>query len=183
LPMRSREGLVNALQDYATSYPEELRFRNDFLELLRHPRAFHRDHLPGHITGSAWIVDESKKFVLLTHHAKLNRWLQPGGHADGVEDVIQVALREAVEETGLRSTKILNADQMFDIDIHPIPARNEFPSHLHYDVRIMVQVSMAEKFTVTAESHDLEWVSFHNLAEKTENNLSMLRMARKALLL
>src|SRR6187551_2058799 len=118
----TREGLRNALQTYATPFEEEQKFSTQFQELLLHPRCFHRDHLPGHITGSAWIVDEKKEFVLLTHHAKLNRWLQPGGHADGDENVSGVALREAEEETGIKNFTLLNQG-IFDIDIHTIPAR------------------------------------------------------------
>src|SRR5687768_14738782 len=100
--MTDRQSLIASLTDYQTLYSEESAFREQFLELLQHPRCFHRDHLPGHITGSAWIIDDTGKFVLLTHHAKLNRWLQPGGHADGDENVVRVALRETEEETGLK---------------------------------------------------------------------------------
>jgi 8-oxo-dGTP pyrophosphatase MutT (NUDIX family) len=179
--MKNREELIAALKSYSTNYPEEKIFVPRFLELLQHPRSFHRDHLPGHITASAWILDKSRKHVLLTHHAKLNRWLQPGGHADGEEDVVSVATREAVEETGvavqLISTRIL------DIDIHPIPARKDFPQHDHYDIRFLFQASKEELFTVTEESHDLAWIAVGDIARITENNQSMTRMAQKASML
>ena len=179
--MKNREELIAALKSYATNYPDEKIFVPRFLELIQHPRSFHRDHLPGHITASAWIVDESRKYALFTHHAKLNRWLQPGGHADGEEDVIAVATREAVEETGvpvqLISTKIL------DIDIHPIPPRKDFPQHDHYDIRFLFQASKEEQFTVTEESHDLAWVAIGDIARTTDNNRSMIRMAEKASML
>jgi 8-oxo-dGTP pyrophosphatase MutT (NUDIX family) len=124
------------------------------------------------------IVDESQGFVLLTHHAKLNRWLQPGGHADGDEDVIAVATREAHEETGLKSIELISP-KILDIDIHSIPARKEFPMHDHYDIRFLFQASKSEPFIITEESHDLAWISVSDLPRVTDNNSSMLRMAKK----
>ena len=176
--MFTRETLAESIRAYRTSFPEEAPFIREFLELLKHKRSFYRDHLPGHITGSAWIIDPSGEKALLTHHAKLNRWLQPGGHADGDENIISVALREATEETGLRSLRLLRRE-IFDLDIHAIPERNDFPAHLHFDVRILLEADPAENVTVTGESHDLAWVAFHQLAAKTGGNLSMARMAAK----
>jgi 8-oxo-dGTP pyrophosphatase MutT (NUDIX family) len=174
----NREQLIENLKIYTSTFPEEQAFINMFINLLQHPRAYYRDRLPGHMTGSAWIVDESFEHVLLTHHAKLNKWLQPGGHADGDEDIFRVALREAEEETGLSEFRILS-HRIFDVDIHTIPARGDFPEHLHFDVRILIQHSRQKQFTVTDESHDLAWVAIKEIADKTHQNVSMIRMAEK----
>jgi 8-oxo-dGTP pyrophosphatase MutT (NUDIX family) len=157
-----------------------MRFVPQFLELLKSPRSFHRDHLPGHITASAWIVDEEKEHALLVHHAKLNRWLQPGGHADGDEDVLNVAAREVDEETGLSNLQLL-IPGIFDIDIHPIPARKDFHEHLHYDVRFAFVASRKIELKISDESHDLKWVKLKDVAEMTEQNSSILRMIRKTI--
>ena len=178
--MTSRASLVEAILKHKTTYPDEHAFIARFVELLANPRCFFRDHLPGHITASAWITDSSQTKVLLTHHAKLNRWLQPGGHADGDEDVLRVAAREAKEETGLTSIRFAHKN-ILDLDIHPIPARGGFPDHDHYDVRFLFVADASEKFTVTEESHDLAWVRLNDLATVTANNQSMLRMAAKTL--
>lgn len=180
--MPHRNLLIRSIADFKSAYAEELAFRNQFLELLEHPRAFFRDHLPGHITASSLIVDRTGKYVLLTHHAKLNRWLQPGGHADGQEDVMAVAQREAYEETGLTSLHPV-MPTIFDLDIHPIPARGDFPAHLHYDIRFLFAANMDEAFTVSEESHDLGWIAFDDIADKSGNNISIIRMAEKANLL
>ncbi|HEY9044347.1 MAG TPA: NUDIX hydrolase [Ohtaekwangia sp.] len=173
----TRASLTDALKSYSTPYHEEQPFAAKFLELLQHERAFHRDHLPGHITGSAWIVDAQKQSVLLTHHAKLNKWLQPGGHADGDENVFAVALREAQEETGLKNFKLLSPG-IFDIDIHIIPARKDFPEHWHYDVRFLFEADPAEALIITEESHDLQWVPLNKLSDYTTQD-SMLRLQQK----
>jgi 8-oxo-dGTP pyrophosphatase MutT (NUDIX family) len=173
----SRQELINAIGQYSSSYNDEMIFRDQFLELLRSPSCFHRDHLPGHITGSAFIIDESRSFTLLTHHAKLNKWLQPGGHADGDENIPGVALREAEEETGLKNFSLVQP-AIFDIDIHTIPARKDFPEHRHYDIRFLLQASRNEKFTITEESHDLAWISLDDIASMTDND-SLIRMVEK----
>lgn len=149
-----------------------------FLELLEHPNAFQRDHLPGHITGSSWILDHARHSVLLVHHGTLNKWLQPGGHADGEENVLNVALREAEEETGLKHFRLIQPD-IFDLDIHPIPARLSFPDHLHYDVRFLFETDRTEKVIVSDESHDVAWIALDQLSALTENNPSIMRMAKK----
>ena len=146
--------------------------------MLESPRSYHRDHLPGHITASAWIVDEEKKNALLVHHAKLNKWLQPGGHADGEEDVVNVATREVEEETGLSNLSLL-VPGIFDLDIHPIPARKDFPEHLHYDIRFAFIASRKEVLKISDESNDLKWINLKEVPALTEQNSSILRMVQK----
>ena len=174
--------LLQQLENYSSTYTEENVFKNQFIELLQHPNAFQRTHLPGHITGSAWIVDASRKKALLIHHAKLNRWLQPGGHADGDENVLRVALREAEEETGVKEYKIL-LEGIFDLDIHPIPNRKDFPEHLHYDIRYLVQANAVDELILSDESFDVAWINFEELPSLTGNNSSIYRMVEKVKLL
>lgn len=176
-PVVSRQELIATLQSYPLRYPEETQFVSRFLELLNHQDCFERTHLPGHITGSAWIVDRDKQHVLLVHHAKLNKWLQPGGHADGDENVLRVALREAEEETGIQEFIILQ-ENIFDIDIHTIPARQDFPEHLHYDIRFLFEADGALPVIVSEESHDVQWVALADL-EKYSHESSILRMRAK----
>ena len=140
-----------------------------------HPDCFQRSCRVGHITGSAWIVDMSGERVLLAHHRKLGRWLQPGGHCDGDPDTAAVALREAREESGL-DVRALD-DAIFDIDVHGIPARGREPAHLHFDVRFLVRAEH-DRFTVSDESHALAWVPAAGLDALTGEE-SVVRMARK----
>lgn len=169
--------LQESIHQYACSYPEELSLTRLFLELLTHPDAYSRTHLPGHITGSAFIISEDQSQTLLVHHGKLNRWLQPGGHADGDTDILAVALREANEETGLSNLTPISAG-IYDLDIHPIPERKDFPAHNHYDVRFLVRASLADKLQVSHESHDVKWIPLTNL-EKYNKERSVLRLRKK----
>lgn len=173
------ESLTQQIKHYAATNSHESEFAFRFIELLKHPDAFQRTHLPGHITGSSFIVSEDFSQTLLVHHVKLNRWLQPGGHADGDENVERVALREANEETGLQHLT-LATHEIFDIDIHPIPARKDFGAHDHYDVRYLVLASMDEKIVVSEESHDVKWVDLKDL-EQFSTETSLLRMRDKLL--
>ncbi len=171
--------LILSIKLYESNYKDEHEFCIRFLQLLKNPNCYLRTYLPGHITGSAWIIDETHKYTLLTHHAKLDKWLQPGGHADGNENITAVALLEANEETGLKNIQLLN-HKIFDLDIHTIPARNDFPEHLHYDVRFIMQASRKEPLTITEESKDLQWVLLANL-EKYTANQSIHRMKEKTI--
>ena len=147
-------------------------------QLLVHPSAFERTHLPGHFTGSAWIVNGDRSKTLLVHHGKLNRWMQPGGHADGESNLFQVALKEAEEETG---AVLLHADAaIFDIDIHRIPARPDFPEHDHYDIRFLLVADDTRPPRVSHESHDVQWVPLEGL-EKWTTERSVLRLKEKLL--
>ncbi len=176
--MESRAALINALTVYTTKFKEEQPFALQFRELLKSTGCYHRDHLPGHITGSAWIVDEDRTHVLLIHHNNLNKWLQPGGHADGDENVLNVALREANEETGL-SNLIQLTPGFFDLDIHPIPTRKGFPEHFHFDVRFLFQASKKDELKISEESSDLKWINLEDIPTLTQNNPSILRMIKK----
>ena len=174
----NRNQLIKELQTYKTDDSAERQFVDQFIVLMQHPDAFQRTHLPGHVTGSAWICNSKGSEVLLTHHAKLDRWLQPGGHADGDEDVIRVASREAEEETGLTGIA-LASEGIFDVDIHAIPQRGDMPGHLHYDIRYLFHADKTLPLTVTEESHALSWVKLEDLERVTQGNASMMRMARK----
>jgi len=117
---------------------------------------------PGHFTASCWLVDASGARVLLTHHRKLGRWLQLGGHADGDTDLVRVALKEAQEESGLMDLSIASA--IFDLDVHEIPARAGDCAHLHWDVRFVVRANGSLDFVTSAESIALAWISIADIA-------------------
>jgi len=142
-----------------------------------HADCFLRSQLSGHLTGSAWIVDPARTRTLLTHHRKLDKWLQLGGHADGDSDLRAVALREAREESGLTRLRLV-ADEPFDVDRHLIPERKSVPAHFHYDLRFVIEADPAEPLAISDESHDLAWVELGRVTQLNSEE-SMERMVRK----
>lgn len=137
--------------------PAEVPFRTRMLELLDGtPDCFHRTSFPAHFTGSALVVSADGQKALLHHHRKLDRWLQFGGHCDGDEDIVRVAEREALEESGMTGL-ILASPKPFDLDIHGIPAHGSEPAHEHFDVRFMLIAPEVATYERSEESNELRW--------------------------
>lgn len=173
--------LQAALLDYRRRWADEAGIVEDFLALLADEQdPFVRERLAGHFTGAAWLVSADGRRVLLTHHRKLDRWLQLGGHADGDTDLRRVALKEAEEESGLTHLSV-DAD-IFDLDRHWIPEHKAVPGHWHYDARYVVRAGSDETFVVSDESHALAWRDIASLLQDASLDESLHRMARKWLM-
>ncbi len=132
-----------------------------------HPRPFDRAIPEGHLTGSAIVVSASRDRVLLLHHKKLGLWLQPGGHGEAGESSAEaVALREALEETGIRELVLHpTAPRPIDVDVHTIPARRDEPAHEHLDLRyLVIAPDSAVAVHDPAESHAIRWFTWDELA-------------------
>lgn len=171
-----------AFDRYRGQWPGEASTVDLFKRFLHEsPCAFERSHTAGHFTGSAWLVSADGQRVLLMHHRNLDRWLQPGGHADGDSDLARVALREAQEETGVVGLSI--EGEIFDIDRHHIPARASEPDHWHYDVRYVIRAGEDERFIINAESRALAWRQVADVADDSSLDMSLRRMAEKWLIL
>lgn len=182
----TRADLIALLRRYAERHPEEHATTRRILSLLESElRCFERDCFPGHITASAWIVSRESRKVLLTHHRKLERWLQLGGHTDGESDVLLSALREAREESGISDLVAIPAGGepwILDVDVHEIPARKTEPAHQHHDIRFLLETSEhAPLARQRAESKALRWFPAAGIEARFPEE-SLARMARKAAL-
>ena len=184
-----RQSLLNALTEYAKFYSEEIETMERIAALVRsHKNCFERACRPGHITSSAWILSADRKRCLMTHHRKLNRWLQLGGHTDGESDTLASAVREAQEESGMKRFEVLqatDASDYFDIDVHTIPARFDTngteiaDAHEHHDIRYLLVARDDEPLQISDESNDLRWLTPEEVYERTQEE-SVLRLLRKA---
>jgi 8-oxo-dGTP pyrophosphatase MutT (NUDIX family) len=162
------------------SDPHERATTADIIHFVAtHPDCLLRSCAPGHLTGSAWIVSPDRKRTLLTHHHKLDKWLQLGGHADGDGDLLAVALREAREESGLVRIRPVRTT-LFDVDQHWIPPRKSEPGHYHHDLRFVLEADPDEPLVVSSESKDLAWVELERVTALNPEE-SMARMVRKTL--
>ena len=179
----SQNQLLSNLTHYAKLYPEERTTIAKVRDLvLTYPNAFDRSCQVGHITGSAWVVSADKQRCLLTHHHKLDRWLQLGGHADGEREVHLAALREAQEESGMRHFSFVKIEGRllpFDIDIHPIPATPAEAAHDHYDLRYLLIAEPGQTLKISPESKALRWFTWAE-ATRMSDETGMRRMINKA---
>jgi 8-oxo-dGTP pyrophosphatase MutT (NUDIX family) len=183
-----RQPLLQLLDRYATRFPAEAAVTERIRTLvIEHANCFERTCRPGHVTGSAWVLSRDGSRCLLVHHAKLDRWLQPGGHADGENAIHEVALREVREETGLVNLSLPTHHGELvplDLDVHLIPARYKDGElledvHEHHDVRFLVIAAKDEPISLSEESHDLGWFTRDEILARTDEE-SVLRMLRKA---
>ncbi|MCM3876837.1 MAG: NUDIX hydrolase [Thermoanaerobaculia bacterium] len=182
---RARAALRDALLRHV---PADVAEENDLKEILalveREPACFSRStFVPGHVTGSAFIICRSTGKVLLHHHRRLNAWLQLGGHDDGELDARATALREGREESGLPDLALLTPD-ILDVDVHPIPAGKGEPPHRHHDVRYALVTEHPEAIQRDAgESLALAWFMLEDAAEKMNEPGARRALARLARLI
>lgn len=164
--MTRPERLLAELHAHAAVDVAEQRHRRRMVELLTGGAdPFSRGHFePGHFTASCFIVDVDGR-LLLHHHRRLNRWLQMGGHVEAGEFPHVAALREGVEESGLRDLELTPA-AIFDLDIHSIPAAKGEPGHDHFDVRYLARTASPGAIAIDrSESNELAWVTLDRAAE------------------
>lgn len=169
--------LIEKIQALSAGSREEIRVRDRFIDFIRNNSdCFLRSNLKGHITASAFVIDRDTCKILLIHHKKLDKWLQPGGHCDGDEDTLRVAIKEVFEETGVQ---ILRRDQQIvDLDIHTIPERKGVPEHEHFDVRYLFATDSTKPLTRNHETLALQWIPFEDIRKFTVED-SVLRILEK----
>lgn len=141
-----------------------------------HPDALDRGCADGHLTGSAMVVDPVSRRFLLMLHAKLGRWFQPGGHADGDGTLPRVAWQEATEETGIAGLTL--AVPAIDLDVHLVGPPHG--PHLHLDVRYLAIAPPGAVPVGNHESLDLRWATYDELPELDVDE-GTLRLGRAAL--
>jgi 8-oxo-dGTP pyrophosphatase MutT (NUDIX family) len=171
---------MNIISQYTPEYEEEKTYKKLMLRLYKEKSilAFYRENIEAHFTASAWILNPKTHEVLLLHHKKLDKWLQPGGHTDGETNFEKVARKEANEETALENLQIVS-DQVFDIDIHLIPENKGIPQHDHFDVRFAYFCMEKEKTKINSESKGFQWIKIKDV-ETLTNEPSILRMVEKS---
>ncbi len=182
------DAFIQALTAHTPADQEEENHRDEILRFVsaNTQRWWMRATQSGHVTGSAWILNFARTHALLLHHAKLNRWVQPGGHLDDSDaSPVAGAMREALEETGLANLQLVS-DALFDVDVHSIPARDARPgkstmepAHLHYDARYLIIAADAD-VTISEESLDAKWMLLEDLAQPATER-SIARLAEKSL--
>ncbi len=171
-----RRWLLKHLRDYEPYDSVEASHLARLLAFaLAQESCFSRQKGADHVVASAWVIDPDRTKALLVYHARLGRWLQPGGHvSDRDPSLIDAAKRELQEETGLKRFRLLSG-QIFDIDAHPIPATGNEPSHVHYDVRFVFEASPHAQLNLSQEVREARWFALDEILEfASEDSLKRL---------
>ena len=171
----AQRGLARELAEHARAVPQNAPVVARMLELLEAPgEPFSRRHVqPGHFTASAFVLCPERRRVLLVHHQKLARWLQPGGHVEaGDVDLASAARREVNEETGVTAGARL-APGIFDVDVHVIPQNTKEGAHQHFDVRYAF-LALGDHLAASPEVLGARWVELGEVARLTDEH-SVLR--------
>jgi 8-oxo-dGTP pyrophosphatase MutT (NUDIX family) len=177
--MTSRAPLEALLSAYTPDAGEERAHRSSMLALLEAPGdPFARGHFaPGHFTASGFVLSPDGSTLLLVHHRKLDRWLQPGGHVEPDDiDLVAAARRELNEEVGLLNLPLEIAG-VFDLDVHAIPPLGDEPAHAHFDVRFLFR-SADLALHAASDAKAARWVKMTRIGEVTSDR-SVMRAARK----
>ena len=170
---RAFEKIDAQLEEHVCADDKEARDVAFIRQFLRdHPRDAHLRAQPlGHLTASGFVLDASRTRVLLLHHGKLHRWLQPGGHGEGELDPRLIALREIEEETGLTDLAPLPDERILDVDVHLIPPRATEPGHPHLDLRYGFLAKAGALARLSDESTDLRWFHVNALPDGADSSL------------
>jgi 8-oxo-dGTP pyrophosphatase MutT (NUDIX family) len=179
--MPRRAPLEQWLRTHVPFDAEECTHRERMLTLVHAAGdPFARDHFtPGHFTASGFVLSPDGRSLLLIHHRKLNRWLQPGGHVERADtDIAAAARRELQEEVGLAQLPIEGA-AIFDLDVHAIPALGREPAHEHFDVRFLFRAS-SFGLQAGSDARAARWVPLSQINE-VESDRSVMRAVDKLL--
>lgn len=177
--MVRRQHLRTLLQEHTPADATEARHRERMLELCESdgdPTS--RAHFgPGHFTASGFVLAPEGDALLLIHHRKLARWLQPGGHVDpGDADLIAAGRREVHEEVGLAELPLAHAGA-FDLDVHAIPPLGSEPPHEHFDVRFLFRAASRD-FDAGDEVLGGRWFPLAELDDRA-SDASVMRVVHK----
>jgi 8-oxo-dGTP pyrophosphatase MutT (NUDIX family) len=121
-----------------------------------------RENEIAHITSSAFVVNGERNKVLMVHHNIYNSWSWTGGHADGDENLLEVATREVNEETGVSNIHPV-CSEIFSLDILTVLGhvkRGKYVSpHLHLSVSYLLEGDEKEQLIVKEdENSGVKWV-------------------------
>lgn len=178
--MSLHQSAVEVLTEWNAPEPEQDSLRQAYLAFLAaREDACLRACVPGHLTGSALVLDHTGSQALLTLHPRFGRWLQLGGHCEPEDEtIIAAALREATEESGIEGLTI--APEPAALHVHPVTCSLGVPTR-HLDVQFVVRAPEGAQIVRSDESLELRWWPLDRLPDDLDFGLSQLAAAARRL--
>ena len=170
--------ILKIIKTYRPINPAQKEIQDKFILFIENnPDCLLRSNLKGHLTASAFVMDLKTQQVLLIHHKKLDKWLQPGGHCDGDADLLRVAIKEVFEETGLKIQA--NGQSIKGLDIHIIPEYKGIPEHKHYDVRYIFESDSSLPLIQNHETTGIQWINLEDLKDFINDETVLLMLDKE----
>ena len=180
----NRAELTEAIRAFRPENEQEEADKKGILAFLAaNENAFTRDNTIAHMTASAWVVNHDRTKVLMVYHRIYDSWSWTGGHADGEEDLLAVALREVTEETGVSSVTPVSKD-IFSLEILTVDGHEKHgsyvPSHLHMNVTYLLEADEEEPLTVCEdENKGVAWFGLDEALSASSEPWFVQRIYRK----
>ena len=168
--------------DYQPQDEQEREIHPEFVKAVQEDNILTRDNDKHHITVSAWVMDPEMNHVLMAYHLIYDSFSWLGGHADGETDLCHTALREAMEESGIREVSLFSRE-ILSIEKLPVRAHlkkgKEVCAHHHLNVTFLLTAKTDQKLTVAPQENSaVEWIAVDELEEKIKEK-EMLPLYRK----
>ncbi len=177
--------IAEEIRKYAPCCEQEARDKAVILEYLEKHRkdAFSRSDPIAHMTASGWIVNRERTKVLMVYHRIYDSWSWTGGHADGEQDLLAVAVREAREETGLRKVRAVS-EEIFSMEVLTVDGHEKrgayVPSHLHLNVTYLLEADESEELHACEEENsDVRWFTLDGALEASTEPWFVERIYKK----
>ena len=157
--------LFQEIENYEPLNEQEARDKEVMLKyILNNENCLMRENLIAHFTVSLWTVNKARTKTLMVYHNMYQSWSWIGGHADGIEDLCSVAMRELQEETGVSNASLVSRD-IFSLEILTVDGHIKkgvyVPSHLHLNVTYLAEADENEKLVVNEEENQaVKWWTF-----------------------
>lgn len=142
-----------------------LKYINDFDDVLTRQNEY------GHFTSSAFVLNKERTKILMIYHKIYNSWAWTGGHSDGDNDLLYVAMKEAKEETGIKNVKPISKD-IYSLELINVKGHEKrgkyVGSHMHLNVTYLLEADENEEIHIKEdENSGVKWVPINEILEVT----------------
>lgn len=157
--------LTEKIQSYRPVNEQEANDKKQMLQFMQNNENYlERENQQGHFTASAWTVNPERTKTLMVYHNLYHSWSWIGGHADGMEDLCAVAMKELREETGIQNAQLVS-EEIFSLETLPVNGHWKkgiwIPGHLHFNLTYLAEAKEEEVLTVREEENcAVQWWDF-----------------------